>query len=316
MRPASDKAHQRMRGGPAISYGIVVHGGAGSSRRLGGACAAICKMAFAMLEEGGEALDAAVEAVRLFEEDGRFNAGRGSTLRLDGKTVEMDASVMDSSGRLGSVMAVRDVRNPILVARAISGTPHCALAGQGASIFARRMGIGPSQPISERARTRYEKVLRLVREGKIGKKDERWKAADLESLWNFEVPYGRVILPDTVGAVAKDGSGHFAVAGSTGGASPMMLGRVGDTAIVGSGFYAGPVAAIAATGIGEEIIRRTLAKTVYDLIHEGKGAQEACEQGIGMFPAAVSAGIIAITSAGSAITANRRMAAYSLFKEA
>ena len=96
----------------------------------------------------------------------------------------------------------------------------------------------------------------------------------------------------------------------------MMLGRVGDTAIVGSGFYAGPVAAIAATGIGEEIIRRMLAKTVYDLIHEGKGAQEACEHGVAVFPAAVAAGIIAITSAGSAITANRGMAACSLFKEA
>jgi hypothetical protein len=35
-----------------------------------------------------------------------------------------------------------------------------------------------------------------------------------------------------------------------------------------------------------------------------------------MFPAAVAAGIIAITSAGSAITANRGMAAYGLFKEA
>ena len=181
-------------------------------------------------------------------------------------------------------MAVRDVRNPILVARAISGTPHCALAGQGASIFARRMGIGPSQPISGRARTRYEKVLRLVREGEIGKKDERWKAADLESLWNFEIPYGRVILPDTVGAVAKDGSGHFAVASSTGGASPMMLGRVGDTAIVGLGFYAGPVAAIAATGIGEEIIRRMLAKTVYDLIHEGKGARRLASMASPYFP--------------------------------
>lgn len=177
------------------------------------------------------------------------------------------------------------------------------------------MGIGPSAPISQGARKRYEKMVRLIREGKVGKKDGRWKAADLEGLWNFEVPYGRVILPDTVGAVAKDRSGQFAVAASTGGASPMMAGRVGDTAIVGSGFYAGPVASVAATGIGEEILRRTLAKTVYDLIREGKGAQEACEQGVAMFPAAVSVGLIAITSTGCAIAANRRMAAYSLTKQ-
>ena len=315
MRPEPDKTHPRKRGMRAISYGIVVHGGAGSSRRLTGVCAAIGKKAFAMLEAGGEALDAAVEAVRLFEEDGRFNAGRGSSLRLDGRTVEMDAGVMDSSGRLGSVMAVRDVRNPILVARAVSGTPHCALAGQGASIFAKKMGIGPSPPISQGACKRYEKMVRLIREGGLEKKDGRWKAADLESLWNFEVPYGLVISPDTVGAVAKDRSGRFAVAGSTGGASPMMLGRVGDTAVVGSGFYAGPLAAIAATGIGEEIMRKTTAKAVYDLIREGKGAQEACEQGVAMFPASVSVGMIAITSSACAVAANRRMATYSLTKE-
>jgi len=177
------------------------------------------------------------------------------------------------------------------------------------------MGIGPSPPMTERAGKRYEKMVGLVRRGKIGRKDGGWKAADLESLWNFEVPYRRVVLPDTVAAVAKDRSGRFAVASSTGGASPMMLGRVGDTAIVGSGFYAGPVAAIAATGIGEEIVRRMLAKAVYDLIHEGKGAQEACEQGIAMFPDAVSAGLIAITSSAHAIAANRRMAAYSITKE-
>ncbi len=299
-----------------ISYGIAVHGGVGSSARLTGACVAICEKAFAMLQAGGAALDAAVEAVRLFEDDGRFNAGSGSTLRLDGRTVEMDASVMDSLGRIGSVMAARDVTNPILVARAIVETPHVALAGQGATLFARRMGIGPSLPVSEKARKGYEKTLRLIRAGKIEKRDRRWKAAELKGLWNFERPYEQVISPDTVGAVAKDGAGHFAVASSTGGASPMMMGRVGDTAIVGSGFYAGQKGAVAVTGIGEEIIRRMLAKTVYDRIFEGRRAIIASEEGVRMFPPAVSAGIIAITSEGFAITANRRMAAHGLTKEA
>ena len=77
-----------------------------------------------------------------------------------------------------------------------------------------------------------------------------------------------------------------------------------------------PCAAVAATGIGEEIVRRTLAKTVYDLIDRGKGVMEACREGVAMFPTAVSAGIIAITAADFGIAANRRMAAYSLTKKA
>ena len=56
----------------------------------------------------------------------------------------MDASVMDSAGRLGAVMALRDARNPVLVARAVTETPHVALAGVGADLFARQMGFEPA----------------------------------------------------------------------------------------------------------------------------------------------------------------------------
>ena len=54
---------------------------------------------------------------------------------------------------------------------------------------------------------------------------------------------------DTVGAVAIDADGRLAVANSTGGASPMMRGGVGDTAVIGAGFYVGEKAALAATGV-------------------------------------------------------------------
>jgi L-asparaginase/beta-aspartyl-peptidase (threonine type) len=299
-----------------ISYAILVHGGVGSSSRLTGACEAVCTHAFAVLEKGGGALDAAIEAVRLLEDDGRFNAGSGSTLRLDGRTVEMDASVMDSAGRLGAVMALRNARNPVLVARAVSETPHVALAGLGADLFARLMGFEPARPLSERVWKRHQAMLRFIKEGKLQKKDVRWKATDVRRLWNFAVPYEEVFSADTVGAVAIDAHGMVAVANSTGGASPMMLGRVGDTAIVGAGFYAGEKAAVAATGIGEEILRRMLAKTIYDLIQGGQEISSACEQGIAMFSHAVPVGIIAISRAGYAIAANRRMAACALVKEA
>ena len=55
------------------------------------------------LAEGGESLRAVVDAVVVLEDDGRFNAGSGCELGLDGVTIEMDASVMDTRGRLGAV---------------------------------------------------------------------------------------------------------------------------------------------------------------------------------------------------------------------
>jgi L-asparaginase/beta-aspartyl-peptidase (threonine type) len=298
-----------------MAYGIVVHGGVGSSVRLTGACRRICGRAFAMLEKGAPALDAAVEAVRLLENDGRFNAGSGSVLRLDGKTMEMDASVMDSEGRLGMVMAVRDVPNPVLLARAVTETPHVALAGTGAALFAAAVGLARPVPVSQRSLRRYAKMRAAIQKKKPQRRDGRWKNSDIERLWNFEVPYSTVFLHDTVGAVALDRHGAFASAASTGGASPMMLGRVGDTPMVGSGFYAGPHGAVAATGIGEEIVRRLLSSEVYDMLGDGAGAEAACDHAVALFPKSVPAGIIAITREGGAISANRRMAAWSIIKE-
>ena len=50
----------------------------------------------------------------------------------------------------------------------------------------------------------------------------------------------------------------------------MLAGRIGDSQIVGSGFYAGPSAAVASTGIGEEIVRRMLARDVHDRVAHGE----------------------------------------------
>ena len=171
-------------------------------------------------------------------------------------------------------------------------------------------------PLSEEVRRRCQAMLRLIKEGKLQRKDVRWKATDVRKFWNFAAPYEEVFSVDTVGAVAIDAHGMLAVANSTGGASPMMLGRVGDTAVVGAGFYAGEKAAVAATGIGEEILRRMLAKTVYDFIREGQEISCACEQGVASFPHAVPVGIIALSGAGYAICANRRMAACAIGREA
>src|SRR5204863_9005046 len=95
----------------------------------------------AVLAAGGEALAAALAATVVLEDDPRFNAGTGSNLRLDGRLIEMDASVMASDGRFGAVACVQRVKNPILVAARVMETPHLLLVGEGATAFARRTGF-------------------------------------------------------------------------------------------------------------------------------------------------------------------------------
>ena len=63
---------------------------------------------------------------------------------------------------------------------------------------------------------------------------------------------------DTVGAVAIDEAGRVAAATSTGGISCKMVGRVGDSPLVGLGCLAdNSLGALSATGHGESIMRMT-----------------------------------------------------------
>src|SRR5512139_3218255 len=133
---------------PDIMPAIVVHGGAGdlgpddpassgdpAAPRLEGVRRA-CEAGWAVLRAGGSALDAVEAAVRLLEDDPTFNAGTGATLTAAGD-VELDASIMDGATlRCGGVAVVKDVRNPVSLARAVmERTEHVLLAGPGASTF-------------------------------------------------------------------------------------------------------------------------------------------------------------------------------------
>src|SRR5512138_822632 len=174
---------------------IIVHGGAGDlaldaaassgtpdGGRLDGVRRA-CAAGWAVLRAGGTALDAVETAVLVLEDDPLFNAGTGSTLTAAGD-VELDASIMDGETlRCGGVAAVKDVRNPILLARAVmERSGHVLLAGPGASAFAREVGI-PA----------YDNALLVT-----PRQRARFEAA------RAAAPAGG----GTVGAVARDERGH------------------------------------------------------------------------------------------------------------
>ena len=260
---------------------LVVHAGAGNHRHNEDGCVAAARTGFERLLAGEDAMSAAVAAVVVMEDDPRFNAGTGSILRSDGRTIETDAAVMDSGGRLGAVCCLRDVRNPVLVAREVVGTRHWMLAGEGATAFARARGF-PEHRLPPPA----------PRGG---------KAPGHET--------------DTVGAVALDARGVFAAASSTGGSAPAMVGRVGDTPIPGCGYWVGPLGALAATGIGEQIVARLLCRTVYGWIEAGAPLQQALDRGVALFPEACDIGLIGVTRAEAAAASNREMPFHVLVQE-
>jgi L-asparaginase/beta-aspartyl-peptidase (threonine type) len=180
---------------------------------------------------------------------------------------------MDSSGRLGAVACLQRTRNPVLVARKVVDTRHWLLAGAGAQAFARE-----------------------------------------HAFEDFDLAAGAVRSPpsaahecDTVGAVVLDTQGVFAVACSTGGSAPALVGRVGDTPIPGCGFWAGPHGAVTATGVGEQIVARMLSRAVYERAHSGMPLQQALDWGIGLIPKAYSAGLIGVTATECAAATNRAM---------
>jgi L-asparaginase / beta-aspartyl-peptidase len=292
---------------PQQAGAVVVHGGAGAPTENEDGCVLAARRALAQLEVNGDALDAAIIAVTTLEDDGRFNAGSGATLGLDGETIEMDAAIMDTRGRLGTVACVRDVANPVKLARAIADTPHVMLAGEGAQRFARTIGLPGGARISERQRLEHRKLMQELA-GSVPLMpgiDNRL----FDRFWNYKTP---LQLPkssacDTVGAVVRGPDGHFAVACSTGGSAPSLLGRVGDSPIIGSGFYVGSLGAIAATGIGEHIVRYLLARTVYGWIEHGMSLEEALKRGVELFDKDVDVGLIGVTRTEAGAYCNQGM---------
>ncbi|WP_104987378.1 isoaspartyl peptidase/L-asparaginase [Sorangium cellulosum] len=290
-----------------MKYVILTHGGVTSPQSYADGCARAAEDAAGLLDASGEALGAAIAATARLEDDPRFNAGTGSNLRLDGQTIEMDAAVMASDGRFGAVACVERVKNPVLVAAKLLETPHLLLAGAGATAFARRLGFADHDPATGEARERHARALDALGGGADGDHANdaaRFHALTARRFWNFEA---EPIECDTVGAVVRDTHGRFAAAASTGGSTYTLRGRVGDVPLMGAGIYAGPHGAVATTGLGEEIARRSLARTVYDWLADGVAPARAAQRGVAMFPDVIAVGVLVVGRTGQAIASNRNM---------
>ncbi|OSZ82513.1 beta-aspartyl-peptidase [Chitinophagaceae bacterium IBVUCB1] len=216
---------------------------------------------YSILQTGGSAVDAVQAAVVSLEDFPLFNAGRGSVFNNAGGH-EMDASIMDGSNlKAGASSGTSNVKNPVLLARAIMDkSEHVLLCGKGAEQFAKQQGLAFADDNYFYNQHRYEQWQQALKE-------------DTVSLDHNDKKFG------TVGAVALDAHGNLAAATSTGGMTNKKYGRMGDSPIIGAGTYANNnTCAISCTGHGELFIRAVVAYDISCLMeYKGLTLQEACD---------------------------------------
>ena len=248
-----------------------------------------------VLRRGGSALDAVEAAMRCCEDNlADHYVGTGGLPNARGE-VELDASVMIGSGRrFGAVGAMRGYPNPISVARAVLERlpQHCLLVGAGAELFAEENGFARAELLTDEARRLWREQLdaAAVAEGDAAGRsvegentgavdgDRRYRTAALDlvrRLAPHEGPWG------TINIIALDASGELCVGVSTSGYPFKYPGRVGDSAVPGAGNWCDLRAGGAAsTGRGELSMRAGTARSIVELLAQGREPAEACRLGL------------------------------------
>ncbi len=248
---------------------IVVHGGAWNIPKelerdhINGVEKAV-SIGWDILSNGGSALEAVEASVEYMENDPTFDAGVGAFLNEEG-FVELDAIIMDGKTlKAGAVAGVRNIKNPIKLAKIVlEKTEHILVVAEGALRLARKFNIpevDPKELIVERELKRYMEL-----------KNKKFSVTDFFENKGF----------GTVGAVALDKNGNLAAATSTGGTPNKMVGRVGDTPLIGCGAYAdNNFGAVSTTGHGESIMKVLLAKRIVDNLSRGLVANKAIKEAV------------------------------------
>jgi beta-aspartyl-peptidase (threonine type) len=260
---------------------IAIHGGAGTilkedmtpelEEAYRNALKDSLDAGYAVLENGGTAINAVKAAVVSMEDNVLFNAGRGSVFTKKGLN-EMDAAIMDGSTLdAGSVAGVRNIRNPVELAEEVMlHSGHVFLSGKGANDFAIKQGIKLEPDEYFYSEYRYDQ-WRQIRDSDLYQLDH--KSDKLVGLMK-DKKFG------TVGAVACDSEGNIAAATSTGGMTNKRYGRIGDSPMIGVGTYANnKTCAISCTGHGEIFIKAVAAYDVSSLMeYKNFTLQQACEE--------------------------------------
>ncbi len=216
--------------------------------------------AMKVLKDGGKAIDAVEEGVRVPEADPDvMTVGYGGFPDRDGH-VTLDACIMNESGDAGSVTFLQHIKHPVSVARLVmEKTPHVMLSGEGALRFALDNGFEKEHLLTEKAA-------------------QAWRAWKKRSDYQPEI---NIENHDTISMLAIDKNGDLSGACTTSGAAYKMHGRVGDSPIIGAGLFCdNEVGGAAATGQGELVMKTVGSFLVVELMRNGMSPQKACEEAV------------------------------------
>lgn len=219
-----------------------------------------------LLKNNSDAGDAIEMAVREVEDFPYYKSVGFGGLPNEDMEVELDAAYMDGDTlSIGAVAAIKDYANPISIARRLSKEKvNSILVGSGAEKFAHKEGFERKNMLSDRAKIHYRNRVKEIQETEIK-------------------PYAG---HDTVGMVCLDNHGKMTAATSTSGLFMKKAGRVGDSPIVGSGFYVdSQIGGASATGLGEDIMKGCVSYEIVRLMGEGLHPQVACEKAVMQFAA-------------------------------
>ena len=215
------------------------------------------EVAWKVIKRGGRSLDAVEQGVRLIESDpDEQSVGLGGLPDRDGH-VTLDACIMNEYGDCGSVAFLRNIKNPISVARKVmEDTPHVMLVGKGAENFAYSKGFKKHNLLTEESKKVWNKWL---------------LTSEYQPVINIE-------NHDTISMLAIDQGGRLSGACTTSGLAYKMHGRVGDSPIIGAGlFLDADVGGACATGLGEAVIRTAGSAMIVEAMRHGASPQMACK---------------------------------------
>ncbi len=201
------------------------------------------------LQNGGKSAKAVVNAVAEVEDFPFYKSVGYGGLPSENGEVELDAAFMDGDTlAFGAVGNLVDIANPIQVAHALSRERfNSFMVGAGAREWALSQGFTEKTMLTQRAMQHYRKRCH-------------------ETIDRGLSPYDG---HDTVGVIGLDQHGSMSVGTSTSGLFMKRRGRLGDSPVIGSGFYCdSEVGAATATGVGEDLMKGC---TSYEIVRRMEG---------------------------------------------
>lgn len=234
-----------------------------------------------VMKAGGHALDAAEKATNRSEVDPTDSTvGYGGDPNEEG-FLQLDASIM--SGRdgcaAGAVAALENIKTPSSVARLVmERTDHLLLVGKGALKFARMHGFKEEDLLTDEARQHWLEWKENLNPRDYYLPPKKKAGAGAAGRDDMDALRSRLEDLDSITVLVLDGNGDLAGATSTVGHHFKLVGRVGDSPIIGAGLYLdNAVGAAGATGHGEEVVKHCASFHVVEKMRDGLSPQQACE---------------------------------------